>query len=152
MVIPGNVTTASNGAGQGRQWRQRLAQAGEDAAMQYFVRQGATVLARNWRAGRYAEIDLIVELKGVTVFVEVKTRRKSPHYPQHTLSGFESINWRKQQKIVTSARIYFARQTRLEPVWRVDVVVVQYALPAAERNKPELPDPDIIHVADAICL
>src|SRR5262249_2900499 len=116
MTIPGNVTTKQHESGAvGRpDWRRRLARAGEDAARQYFELQGATILARNWRPGRYAEIDLIVELAGVIVFVEVKTRRKSLHYPQHTITGFESINWRKQQKIVTSARIYFARQRRAE--------------------------------------
>src|SRR4030095_16300410 len=154
MAIPRNVTTESNQAGDGKRpsWRRRLAVAGEDAATQHFVNQGAKILARNWRPGRYSEIDLIVELKGVTVFVEVKTRSKSPGHPQHTVSGFESINWRKQQKIVTSARMYFARHKLPERIWRVDVIVVEYLLPAQGKDHPTLPKPEIIHVVDAICL
>ena len=154
MAIPRNVTTETSKASDGKRssWRRRLASAGEEAATQYFINQGAQILARNWRPGRYSEIDLIVELNGVTVFVEVKARSKSPDYPQHTVSGFESINWRKQQKIVTSAKIYFARQKLAERIWRVDVVVVEYCLGAQDRDQPVLPEPEIIHVVDALCL
>src|SRR5262249_20896462 len=118
----------------------------------HFVNLGARIRERNWRPGRYAEIDLIVDIDGVTVFVEVKTRRRSPQHGGHALSGVESIKWRKQRKIVTAARLYFARQRLPEPVWRVDVLVVEYVMDSELKEERELPDPQIIHVVDAICM
>ncbi len=146
------ASTASDSGQKHSSWRRRLALAGEDAAAQYFFSQGGEILARNWRPGRYAEIDLIVRLKGTIVFVEVKARRKSPGYAGHAVSGFESVTWRKQQKIVTSAKMYFAGRKLPDTPWRVDVVVVEYCLRAADKDQPTLPEPNIIHVVDAICL
>ena len=44
----------------------------EKLAGRFFEQQGYKVLARNWRAGRL-EIDLIVQLDDLIVFVEVKS-------------------------------------------------------------------------------
>ena len=44
----------------------------EKLAGDFFEQQGYKVLARNWRAGRL-EIDLIVQLDDLIVFVEVKS-------------------------------------------------------------------------------
>ena len=49
---------------------------GENAAEAYLVARGAKVRERNFRT-RAGEIDLIVELDGCIVFVEVK-RRSTP--------------------------------------------------------------------------
>ena len=133
-------------------WRRRLALAGEEAAADYFRSLGGQVLERNWRPGRYAEIDLIGLLAGTIVFVEVKTRRTSPGYAGYAVSGFESVNRRKQQKIVTSAAMYLARGRLPETPWRVDVVVVEYCLYACDKDRQPLPAPKIIHVPDAICI
>lgn len=130
-------------------WRQRLARAGEEAAARYFVGRGAHVLARNWRAGRYAEVDLIIRQGEVIAFVEVKTRRKVGTGVDSALSAFDSINRRKQQKIVTSARIYLVRHNLAEAPWRLDVVFVEFCLPPDRQPATTFPDPAIIHVAGA---
>ena len=44
----------------------------EKLAGNFFEQQGYKILARNWRAGRL-EIDLIVQLDDLIVFVEVKS-------------------------------------------------------------------------------
>ena len=54
--------------------RQRLGQAGEDAAARHLAQQGMQVIARNWRC-RYGEIDIIARDGSVLAFCEVKPRR-----------------------------------------------------------------------------
>ena len=136
-----------------RTWRQKLAQAGEDCAARLFSRRGAQIVARNWRAGRYAEIDLIArERDGTLVFVEVKTRNQSGDGSGFPSAGFDAIHFHKQQKIVTSARIYVSQHEYGETPVRLDVVVVEFAVPADSALEDPLPEPHVIHVADAIQL
>lgn len=53
--------------------KDRLGRQGESVAARWLVRQGYTVLQRNWRCAA-GELDLIARHGGTTVFVEVKTR------------------------------------------------------------------------------
>jgi putative endonuclease len=53
--------------------RQRLGAAGEAAVARRYEQSGYEVLERNWRC-REGEIDLIVRIRRVLVFCEVKTR------------------------------------------------------------------------------
>ena len=72
--------------------RGQIAQIGEEVAALCHRQLGGEIIARNWRAGRYAEIDLIVaDQSGLIIFVEVKTRLadQSPEYCSQ--SGFEAI-------------------------------------------------------------
>lgn len=47
---------------------------GEDAVAAWYVERGYALVARNWRAGRTGELDLIVRKGRTYVFCEVKTR------------------------------------------------------------------------------
>ena len=47
---------------------------GENRAEEFFVKMGYETVARNYRASRFAEIDLIVKKDKTLVFVEVKSR------------------------------------------------------------------------------
>jgi len=47
---------------------------GEDLAADWLVRHGFSIIALNWRHGRY-EVDIIAGRDDVLHFVEVKTRR-----------------------------------------------------------------------------
>lgn len=123
-----------------------LARLGEDAAANLYQKQGYRVLARNWRAGRFAEVDLIAERHGLYVFVEVKTRYKRHDY-NSAINGFESITYRKQQKIVTSARIYLARNGLGEKPCRFDAVVIAFDRSAVSEGIAG--EPEIIHVESA---
>lgn len=50
----------------------------EDVALRHYQERGARALARRWR-GPEGELDLVVLLDGVLVFVEVKRRRAALH-------------------------------------------------------------------------
>lgn len=118
----------TEGLKMGNLWNQTIARAGEQAVSRYFEGQGFSVLERNWRWGRFGEIDLILtDRAGLFVFVEVKTRRKIGMAAGFPESGLETINWRKQQKIVTSARCYVVSR-HLPPghEMRFDVVLVEF--------------------------
>lgn len=113
----------------GNFWRQTVAAQGESAVSRYLEEQGWSVVERNWRWGRFGEIDLIARDRSHSlIFVEVKTRRQIRMDAGFPESGFETVNWRKQQKIVTCARCYAAVQRLPEgqPL-RFDVVLVEFA-------------------------
>ncbi len=128
-----------------------LGRCGEDAAVAFYRARGARIVARNWRAGRFAEVDLIVEEPyGMMVFAEVKTRRRLHRGDDSFASGFASVDRRKQQKILTAARIYVSRNERLvEFPCRFDVLIISFA--GHRRGNPGA-EPDqarIIHIPDA---
>ncbi|HEY9715735.1 MAG TPA: YraN family protein, partial [Chroococcales cyanobacterium] len=53
-------------------WRKTLGELGEEVVVELLERQGWRILERNWRAGRYAEIDLVaLDSSGLLVFAEV---------------------------------------------------------------------------------
>ncbi|MFF0025926.1 YraN family protein [Streptomyces sp. NPDC004082] len=55
--------------------RGALGRYGEDLAARRLTETGMTVLARNWRAGRTGEIDIVARDGDALVVCEVKTRR-----------------------------------------------------------------------------
>jgi len=64
---------------------------GEDAAAALLVREGWTVLHRNWSL-RLGELDLVVRRGGCLAFVEVKARL-GPAFVDPALG----VDWRKQR-------------------------------------------------------
>jgi putative endonuclease len=115
---PGSIS-AQNERKKGA--RQGLGRTGERMAGEALIRQGYTVLERNFRC-QYGEIDLVAEHAGELVFVEVKTRRGT---------GFgrpeEAVTFRKQQKILEVASYYLDVHNCSQRSWRIDVVAVQFS-------------------------
>lgn len=80
--------------------RQRRGAHAEDQACRYLQRHGLRLIERNYRSRR-GEIDLIMRDADNLVFVEVRYRR------QHRYgSGLESVDRRKQQRIIACAAYY----------------------------------------------
>lgn len=75
-----------------------LGRRGEDAALTYLLRNGYTLVARNYRFGRHGELDLVMTAPGGDlVFVEVKTRRQDA--AGDPLAWITPLKQRKIQRI-----------------------------------------------------
>jgi putative endonuclease len=91
-------------------WAEALAQA-------YLNQQGLVTLERNYRC-KLGEIDLIMQQLEQLIFIEVRYRIR----PENSL---ESIDARKQQRLLALADFYLYTHRHLQPsVCRFDVVLL----------------------------
>lgn len=91
---------------------------GEARAREHLLSNGYTLLASNWRS-REGEIDLVAEVDGVLVFVEVKTRR-SPAFG----SPEEAVSPSKVRHMVRAAVAYLEAHEAVDRDWRIDVIAI----------------------------
>lgn len=91
---------------------------GEDCAAKFLETEGYTIVARNFRI-RSAEIDIIAQLDGVIVFVEVKARSSI----NHGLPS-EAVTLHKQKKIIEAASVFLQDEKFCDCACRFDVVEV----------------------------
>jgi putative endonuclease len=112
-----NDTTSGSHQVAGRQ--------AEDLAERYLVKQGLSVLARNFRC-RGGEIDLVCREGKTLVFVEVRLRRNT-HYG----GASASIDLTKQRRIILAARHFLAAQRADNGDCRFDCVLLSSL---ADRN------------------
>jgi putative endonuclease len=91
---------------------------GEEAAAQLLRSGGYRIVARNHRC-RSGEIDLIAEKGNILVFVEVRTRATSAFGGPE-----ETVNLRKQRKVIAAARDYLAQRRGPARAARFDVIAV----------------------------
>lgn len=80
--------------------RAQTGRMGEDIACKFLVKNGHTILERNWRYG-HLEIDIISCDGNGLHFVEVKTRR-----PPLQAQPQDSVDRNKQKRIVAAAQKY----------------------------------------------
>ena len=97
--------------------KQQTGQAAESQACDLLQKQGLQLIERNYHC-RQGEIDLIMRDGNCTVFVEVRYRRNSSFG-----SAAESVDYRKQKKIISTASHYLQQHNKLarQPA-RFDVV------------------------------
>ncbi len=91
---------------------------GERAAEEYLVGLGAKVLARNFSCPQ-GEVDLIVEMDGQLVFVEVKSRGGFRFG-----RGAEAVDVNKRRHITRTAMWYLRQRHQLDERVRFDVIEV----------------------------
>lgn len=72
-------------------------------AADYLEGKGFTILARNWRSGRY-ELDIVAVGDDGIHFVEVRTRINPEILPQ------ETVNSAKQRKVVEAAKRFLREE------------------------------------------
>lgn len=89
-----------------------VGRAGEAVAAEFLVRRGASILARNVRVGR-DEIDLIVDLEGRRVAVEVK-------------SGLGAVAPEEHFDGAKEAHLRRAVRSLDPPIGRIDLVSVVF--------------------------
>ncbi len=108
--------------GQRNQNEQSLnpGQRAEDFAARYLKQQGLDIVERNV-ADRHGEIDLIARQGPVLIFVEVRLRNH-----RNFASGAESVDARKQRKIIATAAQYLQKHYNSRPPpCRFDVVALK---------------------------
>ncbi len=99
--------------------KQQKGQAAENLACEHLINHGLKLVERNFRC-RQGEIDLIMEEKNNTVFVEVR-------YRSNTSFGgsAESVDYRKQKKVINAASLYLQQNPkRAAKAARFDVVAI----------------------------
>ncbi len=82
----------------------------ESQALDYLLGQGLQLIDKNFHC-RYGEIDLIMREHETLVFTEVRYRAATAH-----ASAVESVDARKQRRIIRSAEYYLQRHP--EQAWR----------------------------------
>lgn len=95
---------------------------GEREAAKLLKQMGAKIIHRNWRAGK-DEVDLIVQLGVVLVFVEVRTREAGAK-----VSGYHSVSAKKKQCLLRACRAYLRQQKPRPPHFRFDIVEVRLGM------------------------
>ncbi|SHH07388.1 YraN family protein [Tepidibacter thalassicus] len=91
---------------------------GEKIASDYLIKNNFKILQKNYKT-KYGEIDLIVSKDGKIIFVEVKSRNSLNYgYPS------ESVNYRKQSKIIYTAKHYILSNNIKNNDFRFDVIEV----------------------------
>lgn len=98
----------------------QLGQRGEALAWNFLRKRGYSILEKNYRTP-FGEIDIIARKGSVTVFLEVKTRR------DHRF-GFpaESVDWRKQQKMIRVAEAYLQAKGLENRAARFDILAITW--------------------------
>jgi len=79
----------------------------ESTALDYLRQQGLKLITRNFNC-RFGEIDLIMSERDTLVFTEVRYRAVAAR-----VSAAESVDTRKQQRIIRSAQYYLQRHPEL---------------------------------------
>ncbi len=89
---------------------------GEEIAREYLVSRGYSIEAVNWRKSRF-ELDIVASQKGLLVFIEVKTSRRSFLGPPEL-----RVNKAKQKKIVEASSEYLGELNQIPENIRFDVI------------------------------
>lgn len=91
---------------------------GEVVANEYLLKNGAEILEKNF-SNKFGEIDIIAEVEGQLVFIEVKSRTSLKFgYPA------ESVDYKKRRKIIQLAQYYIYKNNLHNMPIRFDVIEV----------------------------
>lgn len=93
---------------------------GEESAEKYLIERGYTLVTRNFKA-HPGEIDLVMTSGCDLVFIEVKAWKNLS-----VMDLEQSINWRKQRRIIATSQVFMLQNQRLcqGKTVRYDVVFV----------------------------
>lgn len=90
----------------------------ERLAEKFMLQQGLVLLAKNYRC-RFGEIDLIAKDGDTLVFIEVRLRRND-----NFGGAVASIDHRKQEKLISTAKHYLSPLKTPEVPCRFDVLLL----------------------------
>ncbi len=108
----------------------KLGREGERLASHYLTKNNFSILNKNWRSGRYGEIDIVAnDLKTKElVFIEVKSRSTS------TDDAKELVTKNKQKQLYKLAKSYLYTENKGKHACRFDVIAIRIS---KEGNKLE---------------
>jgi len=99
--------------------KRAIGQKGEEIACELLIKKGYHIVERNYRCP-IGEIDIIAYNRNTLVFIEVKYRTSRKYgYPA------ESVDIRKQKRIIKTAQYYLIEKKLLDCTCRFDVVEVE---------------------------
>jgi putative endonuclease len=98
--------------------KRNFGQASETAAVEYLRGKGYEIIGRNWRCN-LGELDIIARQGETIVFVEVRAR-----HTDSPSAAFESVNPRKQSKLIQLAYRYLDAHNLSDADWRIDVIAI----------------------------
>ena len=90
---------------------------GEQLAADHLLKNGYTILARNYRTP-YGELDIVAQYGDTVIFIEVKTRSSARRG-----TGFEAITPKKQATLLRCAEHYAAEHS-LDCEMRIDAIEI----------------------------
>ena len=99
----------------------KLGKEGERLASDYLQKNNFSILNKNWRSGRYGEIDIVASDKNTSelVFIEVKSRSTS------TDDAKELVTKHKQRQLYKLAKSYLHLINKNDCSCRFDVIAVR---------------------------
>ncbi len=100
--------------------KKQIGSLGEKYAADYLISCGYIILAKNFSA-KCGEIDIIARLEKTVAFVEVKTRKGIDFG-----TAAQSVNYKKQQKIIKTAQAYIICNKAEAFSYRFDIIEVYY--------------------------
>ncbi len=114
---------------------------GEEAAVITLKKQGYKIIERNYRT-KMGEIDIIARDGEYTVFVEVRLRKSNAFG-----TPADTIDERKQQKIIKTAQLYAVKNDIYDTPMRFDAVLIN-----ADTDGEKLINKEIQIIKDAFRL
>ncbi len=91
----------------------------EKLALHFLQKHGLSLIQQNYNQ-KTGEIDLILEDNEFLIFAEVRYRK-----PNSYASGLESIDYRKQRKIIKTAKLFLLQNKKYQNAYcRFDVLSI----------------------------
>ena len=115
--------------------KRAVGRTGENSAYDYLIGKGYNVLYRNFRYGKYGEIDLIAQKAGTVCFIEVKSRSSDKFG-----TPAEAVGRAKQMKILNVANHFLSIFDLKEQKVRFDILEIYYK--EAEHSGNSIQDSD----------
>lgn len=92
----------------------------EDKAVEYLVKQGYSILCRNYHAGRGAELDIVASKDGYVIGIECKYRSDDSFG-----DPLEAVDNQKQRRISRAMLHYYAHNGYgMDTPCRFDVIAI----------------------------
>ncbi len=101
----------------------QLGRWGEDRAEEYLKNKGYKILERNFKR-KWGELDIIAQKKGIFIFVEVKTIKKTdkeePFFPE------DEIDQKKERQLRKMAQIYLSyHKIKPDTSCQIDIIAIE---------------------------